>query len=78
MKEGLIIEAIGEWKHINTVVEALRPFGIRHIVRTGTVAVSKSPDDAVVKLSVAHLQQHCPSPIPAVPKTEEGEKEIHL
>ncbi|HKD78068.1 MAG TPA: acetolactate synthase small subunit [Candidatus Angelobacter sp.] len=78
MNDGLIIEATGEWKHINTLVEALRPLGIRHIVRTGTVAVSKSPDDKVVKLSVAHLQQHRTPPNPAVPKTEDGEKEIHL
>lgn len=78
MKDGLIIEATGEWKHINTLVEALRPLGIRHIVRTGSVAVSKSPDDKIEKLSVTHLQKHCPPPIPAGPKTEEGEKEIHL
>jgi len=59
-------------------VEALRPFGIRHIVRTGTVAVSKSPDDKVVKLLLGHLQQDCPPSIPAAPKEEEGERKIHL
>ena len=78
MKDGLIIEATGEWKHINTLVEELKPFGIRHIVRTGTVAVSKNPGEEVLQTPGTQYQQPSPPPIPAVPKTEEGEKEIRL
>src|SRR5215813_7745735 len=51
MEDGLIIEATGEWKHINSLVEELMPFGIRHIVRTGTVAVWKKPDPGLMKYS---------------------------
>jgi acetolactate synthase small subunit len=50
MEDGLIIEATGEWKDINTLVSKLMPFGIRHIVRTGTVAVSKQPGVEVMRL----------------------------
>lgn len=50
MEDGLIIEATGEWKDINTLVAKLMPFGIRHIVRTGTVAVSKQPGADVMEL----------------------------
>ena len=50
MEDGLIIEATGEWKEINTLVNKLAPFGIRHIVRTGTVAVSKHPGEEVMNL----------------------------
>lgn len=42
MNDGLIIEATGAWKEINALVQKLIPFGIRHIVRTGTVAVRKT------------------------------------
>jgi hypothetical protein len=54
MDDGLIIEATGEWKQINALVEELVPFGIRHIVRTGTVAVWKHPDSSLMKFSGAH------------------------
>lgn len=54
MEDGLIIEATGEWKQINALVEELMPFGIRHIVRTGTVAVWKQPDADLMKFSGAH------------------------
>jgi acetolactate synthase-1/3 small subunit len=58
MEDGLIIEATGEWKQINMLVEKLKPFGIRHIVRTGTVAVCKNPADEVTKLAgTIHTEQ---------------------
>jgi len=50
MEDGLIIEATGEWKQINALVKELMPFGIRHIVRTGTVAVWKQPTAEVMNL----------------------------
>ena len=50
MEDGLIIEATGEWKEINALVQKLVPFGIRHIVRTGTVAVCKHPGEDVMSL----------------------------
>lgn len=51
MPDGLIIEATGEWEEINSLVQKLIPFGIRHIVRTGTVAVSKDPGEEVASLA---------------------------
>ncbi|HLJ25227.1 MAG TPA: acetolactate synthase small subunit [Candidatus Angelobacter sp.] len=50
MEDGLIIEATGEWKDVNALVNKLAPFGIRHIVRTGTVAVCKHPGEEVMSL----------------------------
>ncbi len=50
MEDGLIIEATGEWKEINTLVGKLMPFGIRHIVRTGPVALWKHPSAEVMSL----------------------------
>jgi hypothetical protein len=32
------------------------PLGLRQIVRTGTVAVSRKPDDEVMHLSGAHIE----------------------
>jgi acetolactate synthase-1/3 small subunit len=55
MEDGLIIEATGEWKQINSLVEQLMPFGLRQIVRTGTVAVSRKPDAEVMHLSGANV-----------------------
>jgi acetolactate synthase I/III small subunit len=53
MTDGLIIEATGEWKQINSLVKELMPFGIRHIVRTGTVAVWKEPTAEVMSVAGA-------------------------
>jgi acetolactate synthase I/III small subunit len=78
MEDSLIVEATGNWKHINTLVEKLRPFGIRHIVRTGTVAVCKNPSDEVLRVPGSHLQPEAPVPIPAGSKKEEAKKEIQL
>jgi acetolactate synthase I/III small subunit len=50
MADGLIIEATGEWRDVNTLVNKLLPFGIRHMVRTGPVALWKSPDPEVMSL----------------------------
>ena len=41
MPDGLIIEATGKWEEMNDLVRELMPFGIRGIVRTGAVALSK-------------------------------------
>ncbi len=41
MPDGLIIEATGKWEQMNDLVRELMPFGIRGIVRTGAVALSK-------------------------------------
>lgn len=53
MEDGLIIEATGEWNDINALVAKLTPFGIRQIVRTGAIAVSKQPEEAVTNLTGA-------------------------
>ncbi len=40
-EDALIIEATGEWEHINELVRQLTPLGICDIVRTGPVALAK-------------------------------------
>ncbi len=50
LEDGLIIEATGEWKSINALVNKLVPFGIRHIARTGPIALWKHPSSEVTRL----------------------------
>jgi acetolactate synthase-1/3 small subunit len=47
MDDGLIIEATGKWEDMNDLVRELKPFGIRGIVRTGAVALSKESGETV-------------------------------
>jgi acetolactate synthase-1/3 small subunit len=39
--EGIIVEATGDWNKISALIDLLKPFSIREIVRTGTVAISR-------------------------------------
>ncbi|HXG67183.1 MAG TPA: acetolactate synthase small subunit [Blastocatellia bacterium] len=48
-EDGLIIEATGDWKKIRTLINLLKPFGIREIARTGAVAVATLPQQAGVE-----------------------------
>jgi len=38
--EALTVEAVGDQNKINTLIELLRPFGIKEMVRTGKVAIA--------------------------------------
>ena len=40
-ENSVIVEASLEQKHINELLDALRPFGIKELVRTGRVAIVK-------------------------------------
>jgi acetolactate synthase I/III small subunit len=40
-RDGLIIEATGDWSKISALIELLRPLGIREIARTGTLAIAR-------------------------------------
>ena len=40
-EEGMIIEATGDWNKVSAFIDLLKPFGIREIVRTGTVAIAR-------------------------------------
>jgi acetolactate synthase-1/3 small subunit len=42
-KNSLIIEATGDEGKINAIESALRPFGIREVVRTGKIAMVRGP-----------------------------------
>jgi acetolactate synthase-1/3 small subunit len=42
-RNSLIIEATGDEGKINAIESALRPFGIREVVRTGKIAMSRGP-----------------------------------
>lgn len=44
-KESLIIEATGEKSKIDAIIEALRPFGIIELAKTGTVAMLRETED---------------------------------
>ena len=39
--DGIIIEATGDWGKVSALIELLKPLGIREIVRTGTVAITR-------------------------------------
>jgi acetolactate synthase-1/3 small subunit len=39
--DGMIIEATGAWNKVSAMIDLLKPFGIREIVRTGTVAIAR-------------------------------------
>lgn len=41
--ESVIIEATGSANKINALLEVLEPFGVREIVRAGTIALSRGP-----------------------------------
>jgi acetolactate synthase-1/3 small subunit len=40
-EDGLVVEATGNWSKVSALIELLAPLGIREIVRTGTVAISR-------------------------------------
>src|SRR5687767_541351 len=44
------LEATGEEGKIEAIIELLRPFGIQEVVRTGKVAVARSPKSRVRKV----------------------------
>jgi acetolactate synthase-1/3 small subunit len=39
--DGIIVEATGDWSKVSALIDLLKPFGIREIVRTGTVAIAR-------------------------------------
>ena len=39
--DGIIVEATGDWSKVSALIELLKPLGIREIVRTGTVAITR-------------------------------------
>lgn len=45
--DGLIIEATGDWNKVSAFVRLLKPIGILEIVRTGTVAIARLPEQSV-------------------------------
>jgi len=46
-EEGIIVEATGDWNKVSALVDLLKPFGIREIVRTGTVAVARLSEQTI-------------------------------
>jgi acetolactate synthase-1/3 small subunit len=44
------LEATGEEGKIEAIIELLRPFGIQEVVRTGKVAIARSPKNRVRKV----------------------------
>ena len=52
--EAVIVEISGEFDRIERLVEALRPYGIVDLARSGPVAMSKQVPAAVVELAGQH------------------------
>jgi acetolactate synthase-1/3 small subunit len=44
-EDGLVVEATGNWSKVSALVDLLAPLGIREIVRTGTVAISRLSEE---------------------------------
>jgi acetolactate synthase-1/3 small subunit len=45
-ESAIIVEATGDWSKVSALIELLKPLGIREIVRTGTVAISRLSERA--------------------------------
>ena len=41
LDNAIIVEATGDWAKVSALIELLKPLGIREIVRTGTVAITR-------------------------------------
>jgi acetolactate synthase-1/3 small subunit len=55
-EEGLIVEATGDWNKVRALIKLLKPLGILDIVRTGTVAISRLPEqNGIEQLSEAEV-----------------------
>lgn len=44
--DGVIVEVMGDWDRINSLIKLLAHIGIREIARTGTVALARSSERA--------------------------------
>lgn len=44
---GLIVEATGDWNKVSALIRLLKSIGIAEIVRTGTVAISRLPEQSL-------------------------------
>ncbi len=44
--ESLVIEAMGDTQRMDALIETLRPYGIRQLVRTGRIAMPRRDDGA--------------------------------
>jgi acetolactate synthase-1/3 small subunit len=45
--DGLIIEATGDWNKVSALLRLLKRIGIVDVVRTGTVAIARLPEESV-------------------------------
>ncbi|PAK63143.1 acetolactate synthase small subunit, partial [Staphylococcus caprae] len=41
--ESVVIEATGSPEKLNALLDVLEPYGVREIVRAGTIALSRGP-----------------------------------
>jgi acetolactate synthase-1/3 small subunit len=48
-EDGLIVEASGDWNKVRALINLLKPLGIKEIVRTGTVAISRLPEPSSIE-----------------------------
>jgi acetolactate synthase-1/3 small subunit len=62
------LEATGEEGKIEAIIELLRPFGIQEVVRTGKVAIARSPKNRVRKVEEKLGKRPAPPAAPPDPK----------
>jgi acetolactate synthase-1/3 small subunit len=55
-EEKIVIETTGQWSKIKALIEVLKPFGIEEIVRTGAVAIARSPERPTAGRTI---EEHC-------------------
>jgi acetolactate synthase-1/3 small subunit len=55
--DGIIVEATGDWGKVSALIELLKPIGIREIVRTGTVAITRLSARGVPETDAQELDE---------------------
>ena len=60
------LEVTGEESKIEAILELLRPFGIQEVVRTGKVAIARSP-----KMRLRRVEEKLGKAAPARPATQD-------
>jgi len=53
----LVVQAVGDEETLESLLQVLRPYGIREIVRTGRVALTRGATSTTVDVEPAEIRQ---------------------